>query len=325
MTTADRNAGIEPDGPRIVVAVRPGLDLTAALRFAANEAGDRRAPVHVIHVLALRAPGTPPGSPVGPIPLQGTAAAAEARRAGAGVLLQAIRQLEEMLGEHWPISTELAHGSVERRLANAGRQAQMVVLQQEPEHRAPSPLLDVVTARALGPVVVVPAGWHATGSRTGLVIVGVDDPATDADTVRWAIEQAEHTGTSVRLVHSWWSSDLYQEPDAETWPGWDQAAELRANLERALFDAVGVVTTVPMEVMVEHGDPRQVLGELTETADLLVVGRRAVDTGRLHLGPVVKSLVHRAACPVAVVATQTESRPGSRLTESGSHVALEES
>ncbi len=322
MVTADRTSWVAPETPQIVVAVRPGLDLSAALRFAAYEALDRRCPVHVIHVLALRTPG----APARPVPLQETAAEAEARRAGAGALLQAIRQLEDLLGEGWPTSTELAHGPVERTLTSSARQAQMVVLQQEPAHRVPSPLLDLIAARAPAPVVVVPAGWRGIGSGEGLVVVGVDDPVTDAGTVRWAIDLAERSGGQVRLVHSWWSSDLYEQAGQEVWPGWDQAAELRANLERRLYDAVGVVTTVPVEVVVEHGDPREVLCEQAHNADLVVIGRRAVDTGRLHLGPIAKALVHRATCPVAVVATHVESHPAGRARPAGTaNVALEES
>lgn len=321
MVTSDGTSWVDPATPWIVVAVRPGLDLSAALRFAAYEALDRRSPVHVIHVLALRESE----ASAGPVPLQETAAEAEARRAGAGALLQAIRQLEDLLGEGWPISTEIAHGSIERALSAAARQSQLIVLQQEPVDRVPSQLLDILAARALAPVVVVPASWRGSGSGQGLV-VGVDDPVTDAGTLRWAFSEAGRAGAPVRLVHAWWSSDLYQEADQDKWPEWDQAAELRANLERRLQEALGAGTRVPVDLTVEHGDPRAVLGDLASAAELVVIGRRAVDTGRLHLGPVAKALVHRAACPVAVVATHTEPHQTGRMPHDGtSSFLLEES
>lgn len=298
MDTGRHSVQVSPDEPWIVVAVRPGLDSSAALRFAAYEALDRNCAVHLVHVLAPLDSGLVPRQ-VTPSEVHGL------REAGEDALDRASRWLQAMLGQSWPVSTEFAHGSVERALAEAARGAQLLVLQQEPTQHVPSPLLDVLAGRAQAPLVVVPASWQGLDRLdTGLVVVGVEDANADAEVVRWALASAARTGARVRVVHAWWSSDLYDQPGEDRWPGWDQAGELRANLERELYDAVAGVTTVPVEVAVEHGDPRWVLTELSEVADLVVLGRRATDTGRLHLGPVAKAVVHGSTCPVVVVATR---------------------
>jgi nucleotide-binding universal stress UspA family protein len=298
MDTGRHSAQVSPDEPWVVVAVRPGLDCSAALRFAAYEALDRNCAVHLLHVLAPLDAGLVPRQVSAP-EVHG------ARQAGEDALDHAARWLRALLGESWPVSTEFAHGSVERALAEAARGAQLLVLQQEPTDHVPSPLLDVLAGRAQAPLVVVPASWQGEDrSSTGLVVVGVEDAHADAEVVRWALASAERSGARVRIVHTWWSSDLYDQPGEERWPGWDQAGELRANLERELYDAVAGVTTVPVEVVVEHGDPRWVLADLSALADLVVLGRRATDTGRLHLGPVAKAVVHASTCPAVVVATR---------------------
>jgi nucleotide-binding universal stress UspA family protein len=79
---------------------------------------------------------------------------------------------------------------------------------------------------------------------------------------------------------------------AETVAGW-----------RELFPDVSVVTRY------ENGRPDRVLAEISERADLLVVGARGRGSAATALlGSVSRQVLKLAQCPVAVVRSRSQSR-----------------
>ena len=149
------------------------------------------------------------------------------------------------------------------------------------------------------------------------IVVGVDGSPAAREALRWAVEDARRRGCRVEAVSAWHMDygmivgPMPAEIGMQLTPASRQAAQ-QAVLDGAVeeFADAGI-----LRVLVE-GDPRTVLVEASEDAQLLVVGSRG------H-GPIVEALlgsvssycVHHAACPVVVirapkVEAETETVPG---------------
>jgi len=131
-----------------------------------------------------------------------------------------------------------------------------------------------------------------------VIVVGVDGSPASRDAVRWAAQQAQHTGAELRAVSSWrWPNYLTRLP-----PGVDPAADT----ERTLYEVVDEMLTefpeLPVSRHVIEGPPGPALLTLAEGAELLVVGAkgRAAFPGML-LGSVAEYCVRHGKCPVVVV------------------------
>jgi nucleotide-binding universal stress UspA family protein len=133
----------------------------------------------------------------------------------------------------------------------------------------------------------------------GRVIVGVDGSGNSRAALRWALDHAR-PDDQVVAVNIW---------DVSVTTGMEGLAldveEFEAAAWNALRDAVGDLgdseaARVTQEVY--RGHPGRVLMELTEGAELLVVGARGHGGFlSLMLGSVSTYAVHHARCPVVVV------------------------
>jgi nucleotide-binding universal stress UspA family protein len=147
----------------------------------------------------------------------------------------------------------------------------------------------------------------------GLVVVGIDGSATGREALRFALSEAELRGAPLRVVHTWTVPPLtttgigmipaYERVEYEL----DEAAAgvIEADLER-----VGA-RGVEIERLALHGDAAGALVELSDSADLLVVGSRG--RGALAgavLGSVSRACLYHAPCPVAVVHVAHHSSRG---------------
>jgi nucleotide-binding universal stress UspA family protein len=141
---------------------------------------------------------------------------------------------------------------------------------------------------------------HAEGRR---IVAGVDGSASSVEALRWAVRQAELTGSCVDAVIAW------QYPATAVGFGWGAIAddtdyaELAAKtVAEAISQAVDPATDVQVRLVVVHGYPAQVLTEHAAGADLLVVGSRGHGgfAGTL-LGSVSQHCTHHAPCPVVVI------------------------
>jgi nucleotide-binding universal stress UspA family protein len=141
-----------------------------------------------------------------------------------------------------------------------------------------------------------------------VVVVGVDGSADSVAALRWALTYADERGGAVRVVHAWTSVPWYDElSEARR----DQLARDRARSEeqatRAVVDAVRAVGLPgpPVEGVVTEGAPGAALVELSENADLLVVGASGAGQGpgfgRVPLGATARYVTRYASCPVTVV------------------------
>jgi nucleotide-binding universal stress UspA family protein len=151
-----------------------------------------------------------------------------------------------------------------------------------------------------------------------VVVVGVDGSADSVAALHWALIYARGRGGTVRVVHAWTEV-----------PWWDELTELRQDqlaLDRArsetdatqvVVDAVRAVGVAgsSVEGVVTEGAPGAALVELSEDADLLVVGAAGTGQtpgfGRVPLGATARYVTRYAVCPVTVV-RGTRPRGGRR-------------
>jgi nucleotide-binding universal stress UspA family protein len=151
-----------------------------------------------------------------------------------------------------------------------------------------------VTARATCPVVVV-RGTPGSGA----ILVGTDGSTDSERALEFAFEHATRVGAPLSVVYCWQPhgrrEGAVEDTDALLQ---DWLAESMA-VYRDKYPAVTVRTKVV------EGRPATALAELTADASLVIVGSRGRGgVAGLLLGSVSQSLLHHAACPVAVVRRQ---------------------
>ncbi|OOC02888.1 universal stress protein [Amycolatopsis azurea] len=143
------------------------------------------------------------------------------------------------------------------------------------------------------PVIVV----RGDRSRSGPVLVGVDDWAGSAAAVRFAFQEASTLGVPVTVLKTWREIDPAGSGGAREF--------FLRSLENHLNRVAAEFPHVVSECLVVRGRPGRVLMEYGERAGLIVVGTRGDSGfGGLLLGSVDQNSPGRAPCPIAVV------RPG---------------
>jgi nucleotide-binding universal stress UspA family protein len=166
-----------------------------------------------------------------------------------------------------------------------------------------------MAAHAACPIVVVRgAEMDQDASRTRPVVVGIDNSSSSEAAIGFAFEAAAAREAPLLAMHAY--ADRLADPLIGNLIDWDVIADeetrrLNARLERWVEKFPDVaVRPVPA-----HGRAVHQLITLSETAQLVVVGSRGHGqlTG-LVLGSVSNALMHKAACPVAIVRPDTADR-----------------
>ncbi len=131
------------------------------------------------------------------------------------------------------------------------------------------------------------------------IVVGVDGSPSSKQALRWAVEQAQRTGTVVDAVACWAYPSMY---------GWamtgldpELADATGRMLAQTVAEVVGDDPPVEVRESVVPGNAAEVLLESARGAELLVVGSRGHGgfSGAL-LGSVSQHCVQHAHCPVLV-------------------------
>jgi nucleotide-binding universal stress UspA family protein len=150
------------------------------------------------------------------------------------------------------------------------------------------------------------------------VMVGVSGSVASAAALRWAADEAGRRGARLRVIRSWDPQAYapYAPAAGRPAPGQqrDAAGEELAALMCATFGSP-VPEGVTMELA--QGNAERLLVDCSAEADLLVLGSAAPAASRARsIGPVIRTCLSRAHCPVVVVspAEQETARTG-RLTE----------
>jgi nucleotide-binding universal stress UspA family protein len=134
--------------------------------------------------------------------------------------------------------------------------------------------------------------------------VGVDGSDSSKAALRWAVGQAELTGSQVEAVIAW------QYPTMIGGFGSGPVSAMALNFDeiaaKALSDSIAEVvdpaTPVQITTAVVDGHPAQVLLRAADGADLLVVGSRGHGGfASALLGSVSQYCAHHAPCPLIIV------------------------
>lgn len=152
------------------------------------------------------------------------------------------------------------------------------------------------------PVVALPDEPVAPGGPGLPVVVGVEGSPGDDVVLAFAVAEAAARGTHLRAVHAW--RDVTLESAVGGFGPVVDWGRVEAEEQRQLAEAVAAWRTgdhgVPIEEVVARDRPATALLHASASADLLVVGHR--HRGRLaRLGSTTNGVLHRAACPIAVV------------------------
>ncbi|MGB6453275.1 MAG: universal stress protein [Streptosporangiaceae bacterium] len=137
------------------------------------------------------------------------------------------------------------------------------------------------------------------------IIVGVDGSPSSKAALAWAVRQAEQTDATVEAVIAWHYPVMVGGVPFAPIGVLDTAdyGEFAANvLSDTVSEIVDPDGPVKVSSAVREGNAAQVLLDLSDGADLLVVGSRGHGgfTEAL-LGSVSQACVHHARCPVVII------------------------
>ncbi|MHA6794287.1 universal stress protein [Pseudonocardia bannensis] len=297
----------EQAGRPVVAGVDGSESALEAVRWAAQEADRRRAPLRLVEAFGwmgtteyIGNPGL--GTDYREVLLQNArdqvaAAAAAATRAAPGIVIEQ----DVVIGYPVPVLN-----------AEAAR-AQLVVLGNRGLGGFTGLLVGSVAvalaAHASCPVVVVRgATQDAPPPLEGPVVVGIDGSPISEAALAFAFEAAALRRVPLVAVHTW--RDLLVDPVMAPLMDWDaiETDEHKLLAER-LAGWSGTYPDVPVQRVVTRDRPASALIEQSGHAQLVVVGSRGRGgfTGLL-LGSVSHALLHHAKCPVAVVRPDTAGK-----------------
>lgn len=209
------------------------------------------------------------------------------------------------LNEKWPdvqVRTDVVEGTTWHVLAHRGADSELTVVGAHHGGSVRPMILGsvgaAVAAHAQGPVIAVHAQPEAAEPDRA-VVVGIDGAPGNADVLAFAFDFASRHGRPVHALYCF-SPDLIasspwrtRQPFAEQADRW--LAEVLAGWQERYPDV-----QVRREVIREH--PVPALVSAADGQQLLVVGASSAHNriGSL-LGSVTQSVLHHAACSVAVV------------------------
>ena len=274
-------------------ALRYGVDL-------ASSVGSPLRLVHVRHENTVLAPMLPllPDPTFDEIAQRVMAAAvAEARQLGwTGPAPEAVRGKAPRV----PAIVEAARGS---RCVVLGTRS------STPAHLFTGSTTNGVAAHADVPVVCVPERWDPEAHyRT--VSVGVACDSTATPVLEAAAASAQDMDAALQVVHAWRPAGQYDAAitGRSYVKGWEQ--QMRGVLDDLIRPVRAAHPQVKIDVQLDYERPATGLHRLSESSDLVVVGRHAVPGWQSHLGPrlgsTARTVIRTSACPVLVVPDQVD-------------------
>lgn len=196
----------------------------------------------------------------------------------------------------------VVHGGAGHTLVELAEESDLLVVGTRGRNAVADHLLGSVSSHCVAhapcPVVVVPRDTEPAATITR-VVVGVDGSTQSLDALRWALANTPPEA-EIEAVQAW---------SYAPYAGFEVTAVDPALIEgQARQSLAEIVDKATAEIdrrvirTVASGDPRSVLAEAGETADLLVVGARGHrGVAHLLLGSVTTALAHRPPTPLVVV------------------------
>ncbi|GID32328.1 universal stress protein [Paractinoplanes brasiliensis] len=280
--------------PSVVVGTDGTACGTAAVEWAAREAGRRQASLRIAH--AFDWDWNESRFTVGTDYVDVAQAVAEATVSAARARARAVAPGIEiatstLIGRAAPRLLEIARGAVMLVVGNRGRGGFAGLLLGSVGQR--------MASEAPCPVVIV----RGRAGPDGPVVAGVDDSPAAEHVLGVAFEAAAARGAALTVVRSYlpviplWLANV-RPADVDT-PSED-AAE-RAALDELLAPWAAKFPRVGVEVVVTHESAAAALVAASATGQLVVVGShgRGPLSGAL-LGSAGQQLLHHAECPVLI-------------------------
>ncbi len=287
-------------GQYVVVGVDGSDSALRAVRWAADEAARRGAPLRLVTVFGWT-DDVSVGYPGLTVPYRDILLD-ESRQALAKAVETARARQPELALSH-----ELRIGIPIGILADEGRRAQLLAVGDRGLSRVEGLLVGSVgvamAAHAVCPVVIVRGPEQTDSTRP--IVVGVDGTAVSEAAVAFAFQAAADRSAPLIAVHTWWDTFLDQSP-AVLFRDEDQAYE-QEQLARRLAGWTEKYPQVEVRRVVARDRAVHQLLERSREAQLVVVGSRGHgELAGLVLGSVSNALVHKADCPVAIVRPAAE-------------------
>ncbi len=286
----------------IVVGVDGSEAATRALRWAAERAAHRGAPLHVVYAYGLVARYFAVEAPVPPSVIESLLEEAQ-------TIVDNAADEAVAVAPGLAVSPEAVDEPPVPALTRRSRTAALVVLGASGLGGFTGMLAGstavAVAAHAHAPVVVVRCGeGRTTPPSTGPIVVGMDGSPLGERAVARAFEEARWRSAPLVAVHAW--ADVEDESVLRRarlfFTNSSEEEELRAKLDDQLADWQARYPGVSVERVLVRDRPRRQLLDRSATAQLVVVGSRGRGgfTGLL-LGSTSQALIHHAQCPVMVV------------------------
>ncbi len=292
------------DTPTPEGAVVAGLDGShrdpAVLDWAATEAQQLGAPLHLVHAVDL---GTPL-SAYGEL-LTSPDIVDKVEQESTRVVTEALATV----AENYPdlaVTSSMPTGSPAGVVIMAAEGARELVVGSARKNRAERIVLGTtslsVVAHAPCAVVLVPEDVALTGD--GRVVVGIDGSQHSRMAFDYAMEHASVIGKQVTTVTSWnvevVDGVVVTEPGSPQWEAVQR--RYRTMAEETIADIRDRHPEVSVDVQVLHGRAAESITGVAEGADLVVIGSRGRGGFRgMLLGSVSQRVLTLATCPVAVL------------------------
>jgi nucleotide-binding universal stress UspA family protein len=135
------------------------------------------------------------------------------------------------------------------------------------------------------------------------IVVGVSDSIASKTALRWAADEARRRGTRLVVVRAWEQAHIASYVPYALHEGVaHERHAVTCELGNTLFATFGAKLPSYLFTEVIEGIPERVLADESAGADMLVLGSTSVPTiiGR-SIGPVIRSCLSRAHCPVVVI------------------------
>lgn len=292
-------------GRGVVVGVDGSDSALRAVRWAADEAIRRREPLRLVTAFGWTDEQT-----VG-VPGLGT----QYRDILLEQSRKALAKAVTVAAERQPaleVSHELRTGFPIGTLADEARRARLMVVGDRGLNSVTGLLAGSVAvalaAHGACPTVVV-RGDEQAGSEELPILLGVDaSPASEA-AIAFAYQAAAARGVPLVAAHSWTEAFAAPALTSLMYRSEDQAYEEELLAQR-LAGWAEKFPEVEVERIVVHDRAAHLLIEKSHAAQLVVVGSRGHgEFAGLVLGSVSNALVHKSACPVAIVRPDTGALP----------------
>ncbi|ALO12497.1 UspA domain-containing protein [Streptomyces venezuelae] len=279
---------------QVTVGLDGSDESLAAARWAATQAVLREVPLRLVHVEEW------PNAPEVPLAYARTLDERTERL---------MRDETERARKSHPdleVVTEHARGRAAEELTTAANEADLTVLGSRGLGGVRGFLVGSVSLAVVGaarqPVVLVRAKDNRAGPGDGIV-VGVDIYHPCEALLAFSFSEAARKGTPLRFLHSWTLPASYgyaaiMDPGI----GEELGSHLLGGLDNLLEPWRKRYAGVEVEAKPVVGSPAYQLVEASQTAQLVIVGRRSrnVPLGP-HLGHVAHAVIHHSPAPVAVV------------------------